>query len=344
MKTSSPPLEPERPAPMSAVKITELNDPTSVGESVQAIAQDVVKLSSSPLKARRVEVRLGDCLLLFHSTNLPVRTRTSLHAGFVAFTVFGPDSFGTVNGLPLGADQILASVPGIEVELIVAAGYESVAFLLPPDLIRDHVVRRQLEDEFHIPYNITLLTPYSSGAGELYQWGRRLIDIASRQPDVFDFPQVQSAGQAELLEKLLATIGSARHIDPSPHDLTQQGHSRIVQIAENYALSHAAERIHVTDLCEAAGVSERTLQYAFKELLGMTPMAFLTRLRLHRARQTLQVATHASTTVAKEAIRWGFWHFSDFSRAYKECFGELPSDTLRRQSDIAELSTTAMSR
>ncbi len=338
MKTSSPPFERDTTIPLSAVKITELSDPTSVGESIQVIAQDVVKLSSSPLKARRVEVRLGDCLVLFHSTNLPVRTRTRLQAGFVAYTAFGPESVGTVNGLPLGADRILASAPGVEVELIVAAGYESIAFLLPPDMIRKHAVRRQREDEFRMPHSLELVTPDSAGARELYQWGRRLIDIAGRQPDVFDVPQVQSAGQAELLEKLLATLGAARPLEPSLHELTQQGHSRIVQIAENLALSPNSERIHVTDLCEAAGVSERTLQYAFKELLGMTPMAYLTRLRLHRARQTMRVATHASTTVANEALRWGFWHFGDFSRAYKECFGELPSDTLRRQPDASEMT------
>jgi transcriptional regulator GlxA family with amidase domain len=85
----------------------------------------------------------------------------------------------------------------------------------------------------------------------------------------------------------------------------------------------------VTDLCEAAGVSERTLQYAFKEVMGMTPVAYLTRLRLHRVRQALRAATHGSTTVTTEALRWGFWHFDDFSRAYKTCFGELPSETLR---------------
>jgi len=46
-----------------------------------------------------------------------------------------------------------------------------------------------------------------------------------------------------------------------------------VQIAADFALSHTAERLHVTDLCEAAGESERTLQYAFKELMGMTPVS-----------------------------------------------------------------------
>jgi transcriptional regulator GlxA family with amidase domain len=105
-----------------------------------------------------------------------------------------------------------------------------------------------------------------------------------------------------------------------------------VQVAEDYALSHPAERLYVTDLCEAAGVSERTLQYAFREVMGMTPVAYLTRLRLHRVRQALRAATHGSTTVTKEALTWGFWHFGDFSRAYKACFGELPSETLRRDT------------
>jgi AraC-like DNA-binding protein len=31
------------------------------------------------------------------------------------------------------------------------------------------------------------------------------------------------------------------------------------------------------------------------------------------------------------ALNWGFWHFGEFSRAYKDCFGELPSVTLRRR-------------
>ena len=77
------------------------------------------------------------------------------------------------------------------------------------------------------------------------------------------------------------------------------------------------------------------MQYAFKGLMGITPLAYLTRLRLHRARQALRAATHGTTTVTAEALRQGFWHFGDFARAYKECFGELPSDTLRRKPDAA---------
>jgi hypothetical protein len=31
-------------------------------------------------------------------------------------------------------------------------------------------------------------------------------------------------------------------------------------------------------------------------------------------------------------MNWGFWHFGEFSRAYKNCFGEVPSKTLRQNS------------
>jgi transcriptional regulator GlxA family with amidase domain len=152
---------------------------------------------------------------------------------------------------------------------------------------------------------------------------------------MFDVPQTQTAAQIDLLETLLATLGSAGHVESAAEDLTRRAHSRVVQIAEDYALSHAAERPYVTDLCEAAGVSERTLQCAFRKVMGMTPVAHLTRLRLHRVRHALRTATQASTKVTTEALRWGFWHFGDFSRACKDCFGELPSDTLRRKPQAA---------
>jgi AraC family transcriptional regulator, ethanolamine operon transcriptional activator len=60
------------------------------------------------------------------------------------------------------------------------------------------------------------------------------------------------------------------------------------------------------------------------------------KLRLHRVRHALVAVTPGSTTVAAEALRWGFWHFGDFARAYSECFGELPSQTLARNRNCAE--------
>jgi len=332
-----PPLstKPVPPARSSAVVVVDISDPTAIGETIEVIEQDAVQLKSRHLRARQVIVRLGTNILTFQSTNLPIRTRTRLKDGFVAFVAFGPRAAGTLNGLPVGLDRVLACTAGIEVEFVVAAGYESVSFFLPPDEILAHLRGRQREDEFRIPNGVELLQSDRVAAQKLYDFGRRLADVAVRQPDIFDLPRSRNAAQIDLLETLLVTVGSAGHVEFAAEDLTRQARSRVVQAAEDFALSHTGDRLYVTDLCEAAGVSERTLQYAFKEVMGMTPVAYLTRLRLHRVRHALRTATQASTTVTTEAIRWGFWHFGDFSRAYKDCFGELPSDTLRRKPHAA---------
>ena len=51
---------------------------------------------------------------------------------------------------------------------------------------------------------------------------------------------------------------------------------------------------------------------------------------LHRVRDALQTPSRSAKTVSSIALDWGFWHFGEFSRAYRACFGELPSETLRR--------------
>jgi AraC-like DNA-binding protein len=102
-------------------------------------------------------------------------------------------------------------------------------------------------------------------------------------------------------------------------------------VTHAHALSNVTDHPKVTDLCRVTGVSERAVQNAFMEVMGLTPAACLVRVRLHRARRALLAATQGSTTVSVEALNSGFWHFGEFSRAYKDCFGELPSDTLRRK-------------
>jgi transcriptional regulator GlxA family with amidase domain len=172
----------------------------------------------------------------------------------------------------------------------------------------------------------------AESVGRLFSWGKRLVDTAARQPALFNERKNERVtAHVELLETLLATLRVANDFEADRSDRTRQSHSLTVKTAEDYALSHTEDPLYVSDLCRVAAVSERTLENAFKEVMGLTPMTYLVRLRLHRVRQALLAATHGSTTVSAEALNWGFWHFGEFSRAYKQCFGELPSDTLRRK-------------
>jgi AraC-like DNA-binding protein len=251
----------------------------------------------------------------------------------MAYVTFGPLSRGTINGLPVRPGLLLAAESGTENTFVVDGGWESITFLVPPDDLKEHLVARQRANEFHQPQGIEPLQVDAGRVESLFDWGKRLVDAALDQPDLFEEQAKRGvAAKSEMLEILLAALRDAAELESTRSDRTRQTQGQIVKSAEDYAMAQSGDRLYVTDLCKAVAVSERTLEYAFKEITGLSPVTYLARLRLHRVRQALLAARHGSTTVTAEAINWGFWHFGQFSRAYKECFGELPSETLRRQS------------
>lgn len=102
------------------------------------------------------------------------------------------------------------------------------------------------------------------------------------------------------------------------------------------AVAHSEENsdevLTVEDLREATRVSRRTLNYAFREHLGVTPKAYLKSMRLDAARRDLG-RSDPDAKIADIANRHGFWHMGQFAADYRKQFGELPSDTLRCPAD-----------
>jgi AraC-like DNA-binding protein len=315
-----------------AVTVVEITDPTAAGAGNELIEVDAMQLQSMPLRARRVIVRLESAAVVYQATNLRVRTRTRVVAGRLAYVLYGPQTDATVNGFPIRPGVMLVAAPESEARIVTNAGYESIAFLLPPEDIRAHLAARERALDFRLPEGVETLQARGEKVRALFDWGRRLVDTAARQPELFnEGAEQRAAAHVDLLESLLATLGETSHFEADRSYRTRQAYSRIVKTVEDFALSRPGDRLLVTDLCRAAAVSERTLENAFREVMGLTPIAYLIRLRLHRVRQSLLAGTQGTTTVSTEALKWGFWHFGEFSRAYKDCFGELPSDTLRRR-------------
>jgi len=289
----APPVTTAEPA----VTVVEISDPTAASAGIELIDQDVMQLQSMPLRARRVIVRLESAAVVFHSTNLRVRTRTSVRKGLLAYVTFGPQARGTVNGLPVRPDLMLVAEPESEARFVADAGWESITFLLPPQDISAHLTARQRESEFRLPHGVETLRVNEERGRRLFDWGKRLVGVAARHPALFnDRRDERVAARAELIETLLANLGEADDFEPTRGDRTRQAQSLIVKIAEDYALSQAGAHLYVSDLCRAAGVSERTLEYAFKEIMGLAPVTYLIRLRLHRVRQALLAEPTVSTT------------------------------------------------
>ena len=144
--------------------------------------------------------------------------------------------------------------------------------------------------------------------------------------------QERVAAQVELFESLLAALGEA--VISSPLAATGPADAEsLVKVAEDHALSrnrlpppcqrpvpgHRGERAH-------PGV--RVQRDHGPDAGGLPDPA-----QAASGAPGSPGATRGSTTVSAEALNWGFWHFGEFSRAYRDCFGELPSETLRRKPE-----------
>jgi AraC-like DNA-binding protein len=315
-----------------AVTVTDIRDAATAGRDLELVEHHSIALESRPLRARRVVVRLPSATVIYHATNRRLRARATVQEGLLAYLVFGPRAAGTVEGLPVRAGMLVASAPGGRASFVVNPGYESLAVLVAPDEVRRQLLAHQQDPEFRSPRGVEILATGTGEALALFRFGRQLAASASRHPERFaDGSAARVATGARLFALLLAAIRAPGPFDPQGLYRTQRAYSRIVAAAEQRVLAKPAERVRVPELCRAANTSERTLDAAFRRVTGLSPVQYLIRMRLHRVRAALLAAAPGSTTVSAEALTWGFRHFGEFSRTYTRCFGERPSETLRRR-------------
>jgi AraC-like DNA-binding protein len=102
--------------------------------------------------------------------------------------------------------------------------------------------------------------------------------------------------------------------------------------AEAFLLEHVTEPITIADVAEAAGLSVRGVQAAFARHHGLSPLAYLRRIRLLLAREQLESDNPGS--IADIARDCGFAHLGRFAGVYRQEFGELPRHTRQRGRDL----------
>ena len=94
------------------------------------------------------------------------------------------------------------------------------------------------------------------------------------------------------------------------------------QRVRDYCSAHLSEKITLDALAALCDVGRFQLLRQFKQTVGMTPHAWLLRLRLEHACALLARGTH---TIAEIAHSVGFYDQSHFNRAFRQAFGVAPS-------------------
>lgn len=139
-------------------------------------------------------------------------------------------------------------------------------------------------------------------------------------------PQVEqhSALHTEIATLILRAIYLNLHDEaltlapPQPRE-----HARLdLERLDGYIDAHLATVIVVEDLAAQCALSPGHFHACFRELTGMTPLAYVQQRRLARARELVESSAQPMGQIASLV---GFRDQGSFSRAYRRAFGATPS-------------------
>lgn len=140
-------------------------------------------------------------------------------------------------------------------------------------------------------------------------------------------PLLAGSAARLLVATALAAFPSNTRTDPTIED-RHDAHTATLRRAVAFIDEHAHQDITIAEIAEAACVTIRAVQLAFRRHLNTTPIEYLRRVRLDRARRDLMAADPAQIKVTDVAHRWGFASISRFTTVYCREFGVTPSKTL----------------
>ncbi len=164
------------------------------------------------------------------------------------------------------------------------------------------------------PHTFLRGTPHGRG---LYAMAAALWEMVEIRADLFS---------RYCLE--LAMIKAIALAPPSMKDLVYKGETwgpmlRRVEAATHFMIQNLEEPFDLAAAAKAAKCSPRTLSGAFQQYLNLPPMKFHLQCRLEAAYAEL-TRSHASVT--EVAMRFGFGNLGRFAKAFRERFGQNPSE------------------
>src|ERR1700761_1194130 len=178
--------------------------------------------------------------------------------------------------------------------------------------------------------NKPVVRPSPALMSRLLKLHKAVGQLAHDTPEILQLPEVCWALEEQLSHLMVRCLAEGVGVEITAGC---RRHDAVISRFEDFLAAHPDRPLHLTEICAAIGVAERTLRAACEEHLGMGPIRFLTLRRMYLVRRALLTASAMKTSVTRVVTDHGFWELGRFSVAYRTLFGESPSETLRRPPD-----------
>jgi AraC-like DNA-binding protein len=215
-------------------------------------------------------------------------------------------------------DNAVLCAPGQPFDALLSPDCEQFVLRIDPDTFTSHMGPRAQSLPSRVPVGSVALRGWQQQL-QLLTGSEQILTYARENP------VIGTQFEGLLMELLVAGLDEVRQ-GARPASLSPG----FVKRAEDFMQANFGGQLQLADVALAVGVPERTLLDGFQRFKGVSPIQYLRTVRLEHARQALRDGP-AHARVAEVALACGFAHLGRFSIAYREQFGELPSDTLRNR-------------
>jgi AraC-like DNA-binding protein len=231
-------------------------------------------------------------------------------------------------------ESLLYVPPGpLQIENTVTAGI--VTFVDPDALLQTalsmagvHETNVMMKAVLSSPQLIPLQGHYNQSlARVLYSTYQNLDLLLSAGAEVLHHSRIDD--QILRLWVLLLVPGLQAAADWSSQVVLGESGSAWVKALAAWIEAHADQPLALSDLERQSGYSRRSLQLAFRAHMGCSPMHWVKRCRMQKARERLQRPSPGDS-VGSVAYALGFVNVASFSRDFTRLFGERPSAVLRQ--------------
>lgn len=290
---------------------------------------DYRQLNTEQFNPMIFQAQTGSILVSRVRFGCHVEQRGATPPGMRTFSVLDADCpelywFGHI----VNKDDLLIFPAHGEAEAFTRAGFGVTAISIPEDLLEEYFEHNGVDNLSKIigPEEIVKKTA-NANLNEL----RYLVHQIKATHHLINNQLINDGLQNQTLMSIfnIMTDNCIQHKN-TIHDLQRKNSSDTLQILLEYIAINNDKHIRVDELCCEAQVSARTLQYLFKQQIGMTPKGYLNGQKLYLAHKQLWQSNPSKTEIQDIANNLGFWHMGQFAADYRKLFGELPSMTLKR--------------
>lgn len=318
--------------PRRAARDQSLQDAHQQAEAQRWLPIEITQISTGQYSGRLRVLEHQDVDVYWESQNCTLHKRGILGSESCTVSFFRNKPSRSCFSEYAFADNAVFFLPaGAELDVQVAANVDTVYFRFNQSLL---LKKLRAMDPSGWESSPTSLQCFEQGDRGLLSSVVDQIFPASQRHHHSGLTTHNPALSDILMEHALVALNAGRlYSDDVGSELiarrrARDSVSRVIDYTKAKLAQHTCPSI--SDICYDLQLSERTLQYSFNAILGLSPYTYLRYMRLNGVRAALSRPDHDQVTVTRVASHWHFLHLGRFSKDYQQMFNELPSVTLRR--------------